>query len=54
MSNLINLTEHETSEPVTLNTRERDLVIANLPNATITPVTGTTDNTRSTHATTSG
>ena len=25
MSNLINLTEHETSEPVTLNTRERDL-----------------------------
>ena len=43
MSNLIDLTEHETSEPVTLNTRERDLVIANLPNATITPVTGTTD-----------
>lgn len=43
MSNLIELKEHETSGPITLNTQERDLVIANLPNATITPVPGTTD-----------
>jgi len=43
MSNLIELEEHETRGPFTLNTRERDLVIANLPNATITPVPGTTD-----------
>ena len=43
MSNPIELEEHETRGPFTLNTRERDLVIANLPNATITPVPGTTD-----------
>jgi len=43
MSTLIPLKEHETSGPITLNTQERDLVIANLPNATITPIPGTTD-----------
>ena len=43
MSTPIRLKEHETSGPITLNTQERDLVIANLPNATITPVPGTTD-----------
>ena len=43
MNTLIELTEHDTSEPITLNTVERDHIIATLPNATITPVPGTTD-----------
>ena len=43
MSNLIELTEHETSDSITLTPVERDHIIATLPNATISPVPGTTD-----------
>ena len=43
MSELIQLVEHQPSEPLTLSTTERDLLITALPNATISPVPGTTD-----------